>query len=163
MSESRTVLLFDHVRQVPPEGARPPRPLEEPEALEVDALVVAAQPLDGWLELRTMGVNFKNNLVLLNGEGLKSLQGPGHGSPARDAEERIEIPPGLLKPGINRVRFTSGRDVTGVGAAFDTYSIQSVRLTYRYADEVQGPRMEVLAGAGILVALAAVVLAWRRS
>lgn len=162
MSETRTVLVFDQVRQVPPEGAPPPQGLAAPASLEVDALVVATEPLDGWLLFRTTGVNFKNNQVLLNGEALDFLEGPGHGRPATDADERVEIPPGLLKPGVNRLRFTSGRDVSGLGAGFDTYSVQSVRLTYRYRQEAGGLRLDLLAGLGIAVALVAVVLAWRR-
>jgi hypothetical protein len=132
--------------------------------LLVDALVVSQSPTGGALELTTRGVNFKNNKVFLNGESLGYLQGPGHGRPAEEREQRLPIPSGILRAGLNTLRFTSGRDVSGagVGVSFDTYTVQSVRLTVHSVEAGPGWGMVHLAGLGIGLGLLAVVLVWWR-
>lgn len=161
---SRTIELLEGERQVPPADSPAPRELEAPAPLEIDALVPEKQPLDGVLECLTRGVNFKNNKVFLNGQDLGYLRGPGHGRPAEEAEQRLPVPEGCLRAGLNSVRFTSGQDAsgTGVGARYDTYTVQSVRLTFQFREESIGWRIEPLAGLGILLGVLAVFLVWWR-
>jgi hypothetical protein len=161
---SGTIEVLVGELQVPPTDAPPPRDLEDPVPLEMDALVQAQSPTGGVLVFTTRGVNFKNNKVFLNGESLGYLRGPGHGRPAEEGDQKVPIPAGILKAGLNKLRFTSGRDVSGagVGARYDTYTVQAVRLTFYSREDSSGWGIEHLAGLGILLGVLAVVLVWWR-
>lgn len=161
MSEPRSLLVLHPEREVPAAGdAGAGAP-----GLDVDALVPVRRPGEAVLRFKTRDVNYKNNQVFLNGESLGYLKGPGHGAPAKGYEEAVVIPLGALRPGLNKLRFTAGRDVSqgeaGAGRV-DRYTVREVTLEVTPRPEPAGGLPVGLAGAGVLVGVVAAFLAVRR-
>lgn len=161
MSDPRTLLVLHPEREVPAaDDLGPGAP-----GLSVDALVTLARPGAAVLRLKTRDVNYKNNQVLVNGQPMGYLKGPGHGAPARGYHEAMTLPPGTLVPGVNQVRFTAGRDVSqgeaGEGRV-DRYTVREVSLSVTPRPDPAGGLPVGLAGAGILVGVVAAWMAVRR-
>lgn len=119
------IQVFVGERSVPAEAGDGTR-------LALEALVPEAAPREGRLVFETVGVNFKNNRVLVNGVEIGYLQGPGYGKEARDYREAIPLGPGVLRAGLNDLVFVAGEDVSGagVGAARDRFGVRDLWLEY---------------------------------
>lgn len=160
MSDPRTLLVLHPEREVPAEDdAGPGAP-----GLSVDALVPVARPGDAVLRFKTRDVNYKNNQVLVNGQPVGYLKGPGHGAPARGYDETLELLPGTLQAGVNLVRFTAGRDVSQgqEGGRVDRYTVREVALEVTPRPDPAGGPPVGLAGLGVLIGVAAAFVAVRR-